>query len=342
MTMRRLSRRDVLKASTALAASSVLAASGGRSLRRRRSCPRRRPPARSRRQLIEAAKKEGKVVWYTSVDLPLAEKVAKRVRGQVSGRRRAGRAHRRRARVPAHRPGICRATSTRSTSSTRRTPRTSSCGSATAGSRPTCRRTWPSTIPPSTRTRTGCSRASASSLCVMGYNTDLVKARGRAEELRRPARSEVDRQDRQGASELQRHHPDRDLPDRARHRLGRISRSSPSSGSCRCSPRPIRPRSWRSASAPSWPTASSTACSSSRRAGKPVEIVYPTEGTPLIVGPERHLQERAEPERRTPACRTTCFTAECQQLIIDVGGMRSVHRADQGEGRPHAARRRSR
>ena len=25
-------------------------------------------------------------------------------------------------------------------------------------------------------------------LCVMGYNTDLVKARGRAEELRRPAR----------------------------------------------------------------------------------------------------------------------------------------------------------
>ena len=43
---------------------------------------------------------------------------------------------------------------------------------------------------------------------------------GRAEELSRSARSEMGRQDRQGASGLQRHHPDRDLPDRARRRLG--------------------------------------------------------------------------------------------------------------------------
>ena len=34
--------------------------------------------------------------------------------------------------------------------------------------------------------------------------------------------------------------------------------------------------------------------------GEPIEIVYPTEGTPLIVGPERDLQERAQPERRAP------------------------------------------
>ncbi len=67
-------------------------------------------------------------------------------------------------------------------------------------------------------------------LCVIAYNTNLVKARGRAEELRRPARAEMDRQDRQGASGLQRHHHDRDLPDRARSRLAAISRSSPSSG----------------------------------------------------------------------------------------------------------------
>ena len=56
--------------------------------------------------LIEAAQKEGKVVYYTSVDLPLAEKIAQGVRGEISGHRRAGRAHRRRARVPAHRPGV--------------------------------------------------------------------------------------------------------------------------------------------------------------------------------------------------------------------------------------------
>ena len=45
---------------------------------------------------------------------------------------------------------------------------------------------------------------------------------GRAEELRRPARSEMEGQDRQGASGLQRHHHDRDLPDAARSRLGAI------------------------------------------------------------------------------------------------------------------------
>src|SRR6185503_6966550 len=36
-------------------------------------------------QLIEAAKKEGKVVWYTSVDLPLAEKVAKSFEAKYPG-----------------------------------------------------------------------------------------------------------------------------------------------------------------------------------------------------------------------------------------------------------------
>ena len=35
--------------------------------------------------LIEAAKKEGKVVWYTSVDLPLAEKVAKAFEAKYPG-----------------------------------------------------------------------------------------------------------------------------------------------------------------------------------------------------------------------------------------------------------------
>src|SRR5262245_16915766 len=35
--------------------------------------------------LIEAAKKEGKVVWYTSVDLPVAEKVARDFESKYSG-----------------------------------------------------------------------------------------------------------------------------------------------------------------------------------------------------------------------------------------------------------------
>jgi iron(III) transport system substrate-binding protein len=60
------SRRDVLQGSTALAASSVFASVASAA-----------PPASAvTPQLIEAAKKEGKVVFYTSIDLPVAERLA--------------------------------------------------------------------------------------------------------------------------------------------------------------------------------------------------------------------------------------------------------------------------
>ena len=50
-------------------------------------------------------------------------------------------------------------------------------------------------------------------LCVIAYNTNAGENGGRAEELCRSARSEMEGQDRQGASGLQRHDHDRDLPD---------------------------------------------------------------------------------------------------------------------------------
>src|ERR1700747_3430150 len=69
------SRRHVLKASSALALSAystrVLSAA---------------PPAEAvTPELIAAAKKEGKVVHYTSVDLPLAEKVSKAFEAKYPG-----------------------------------------------------------------------------------------------------------------------------------------------------------------------------------------------------------------------------------------------------------------
>src|SRR6201992_3349695 len=73
---RKINRRDVLKASTALAlgsmfASRVVAAA---------------PPAEAiTPQLIEAAKKEGKVVWYTSIDLSVAEKIAASFKEKFGG-----------------------------------------------------------------------------------------------------------------------------------------------------------------------------------------------------------------------------------------------------------------
>src|SRR6195256_4255032 len=66
------SRRDVLKAGTALAAAPLFAEPV------RAKVPWKAPPAEAvTPALVEAAKKEGRVVYYTSIDLPLAEKIAK-------------------------------------------------------------------------------------------------------------------------------------------------------------------------------------------------------------------------------------------------------------------------
>src|ERR1044072_1592201 len=67
MKQHRLSRRDILKGSSALALGSVFAPPA------RAEAP---PPEAITPQLIEAAKKEGKVVWYTSIDLAVSEKIA--------------------------------------------------------------------------------------------------------------------------------------------------------------------------------------------------------------------------------------------------------------------------
>src|SRR5256714_7493377 len=64
----KVSRRDILKGSSALALSSVFASPARAEV----------PPAIAiTPQLIEAAKQEGKVVLYSSMDLPVGEKLGK-------------------------------------------------------------------------------------------------------------------------------------------------------------------------------------------------------------------------------------------------------------------------
>src|SRR5437763_4627163 len=43
------------------------------------------PPSKVTPELIEAAKKEGKVVWYTAVDVPVAERIAKAFEAKYPG-----------------------------------------------------------------------------------------------------------------------------------------------------------------------------------------------------------------------------------------------------------------
>src|SRR5262249_13073545 len=67
MRERRFSRRDVLKASTVAAAGLFAAPSRGAAPEATAITP----------DLVEAARKEGRVNYYTSIDLPLAEKIAR-------------------------------------------------------------------------------------------------------------------------------------------------------------------------------------------------------------------------------------------------------------------------
>ncbi len=58
--------------------------------------------------------------------------------------------------------------------------------------------------------------------------------------------------------------------------------------------------------------------------GEPVEIVYPTEGTPLIVGPSGVLKDAPHPNAAR-LLQSFLFSVEGQQLMVDFGGLRSMH-----------------
>jgi iron(III) transport system substrate-binding protein len=61
-----------------------------------------------------------------------------------------------------------------------------------------------------------------------------------------------------------------------------------------------------------------------RESGQPVEPVYATEGTPLIVGPNGLFKAAPNPNAAR-LFQSFSFSPECQQLCIDIGGLRSVH-----------------
>jgi iron(III) transport system substrate-binding protein len=58
--------------------------------------------------------------------------------------------------------------------------------------------------------------------------------------------------------------------------------------------------------------------------GGPVAPVYATEGSPLIVGPTGMFKAAPNPNAARLFCNYS-YSPECQQLIIDVGALRSVH-----------------
>src|SRR5437762_2268684 len=61
-----------------------------------------------------------------------------------------------------------------------------------------------------------------------------------------------------------------------------------------------------------------------KESGRPVEPVYATEGSPLIIGPNGIFKASPHPNA-AKLFQSFSLSREAQQLIIDVGGLRSVH-----------------
>jgi iron(III) transport system substrate-binding protein len=61
-----------------------------------------------------------------------------------------------------------------------------------------------------------------------------------------------------------------------------------------------------------------------KEAGRPVEPVYATEGSPLIIGPNGIFKSSPNPNA-AKLFQSFALGREAQQLIIDFGGLRSVH-----------------
>jgi iron(III) transport system substrate-binding protein len=58
--------------------------------------------------------------------------------------------------------------------------------------------------------------------------------------------------------------------------------------------------------------------------GQPVEPIYAVEGSPLIVGPNGVFKESPNPNAAR-LFQNFCFSPQCQQLIVDYGGLHSAH-----------------
>ena len=61
-----------------------------------------------------------------------------------------------------------------------------------------------------------------------------------------------------------------------------------------------------------------------KESGAPVEPIYPTEGTPLVISPSAVMKDAPHPNAAR-LFQDYLFTQEGQQLLVDMGALRSLH-----------------
>ena len=73
-----------------------------------------------------------------------------------------------------------------------------------------------------------------------------------------------------------------------------------------------------------------------KESGQPVEVIYPSEGTPLVTGPSGVFKSAPNPNAAR-LFQNWLHSLEGQQLLVDFAGQHSAHAAGQGEAGPQAA-----
>jgi iron(III) transport system substrate-binding protein len=312
MRKMKLSRREVLKGSSALMLSVYAAPL-------KAAAP---EPALVTPQLIEAAKKEGKIAWYTSLDLPVSERVAKAFEAKYSG-----------IAVRVERTGAERVFQRIGQEYASRIHAVDVVQSSDAAHFIVWKRDGillpyvPEDVakhwPEEHKDADGQFATFRAWLCVMGYNTNLVKA----EEA---PKSFADLLDPKWAGKLVKAHPGysgtimtatfqlaRDL---GWDYLDKLSKQRVMQVQSSADP----PKKLALGERAVMADGNEYNMFQLKEKGDPVEIIYPIEGTPLIIGPNAVMKNAPNPNA-AKLFQSFCYTPECQQLLIDVGGLRSVH-----------------
>ncbi len=306
-------RRGVLKAGTALAASTVFA----------EPIRAAAPPAEAvTPALIEAAKKEGKVVHYTSVDLPLAEKVAKAFEAKYPGiavrieRTGAERVFTRIAQEQASKIYACDVV------------QSSDAAHFVVWKRdgllaPYVPEDVAKHFPPEHKDADGLFASYRVYLCIIAYNTSLVKAD-------EAPKSFQDLLDPKWVSKIVKAHPGysgtiltatyqtaRDLgwpyfEKLAQQKVMQVQSASDPPKKLALGERAVMA------------DGIEYGIFQLKESGQPVEPVYAAEGSPLIVGPNGILKSAPNPNAAR-LLQSFMLSAECQQFNVDLGGLRSAH-----------------
>ena len=320
--MTTISRRDVLIGSTALVAGAAL------STRVVSAAP---PAVSITPELIEAAKKEGKVVWYTSVDLPLAEKIAKAFEAKFPGI--AARVERSGAERVFQRIGQEYASNIHACDVVNSSDAAHSITWKRAG---LLEAFVPEDVakfyPAEHKDPDGMFASFRVWVSVIAYNTNLVKKDD-------APKSFGDLLDPKWKGKIVKAHPgysgtimtatyqmQRDLgweffEKLAAQNVMQVQSSADPPKRLALGERAVMA------------DGNEYNIFQLKEKNSPVELVYATEGSPLIVGPTGMF--KAAPNPNAARLFTAySFTPECQQLIIDVGGLRSMHpQTKEKEGR---------